>query len=214
MDALIPSEGVMTWMVTAFALVAVWLPFFRGFKLSLQAWAATSRVDPQLLRRGGEGHDDSRVEPIALLMMRILRKALRENHESERHPSDFVFDATRQYVINEYDDNYTRLISMYAGLLPPIGFIGTTGGMLILFLSMHFSNSSLELGALAVALTSSIFALIGFSALEGLKIRLYGRLLRCLGDVHALYREADTKQDKQEKSKEVLGRIQPRPSTA
>ncbi len=197
MESFVPGDQAMTWVVTTLSLVAVWLPFFRGFKLVLQAWTATSRVEAARLRKGGDGHDEYRVEPIALLMMRILRKALRENNESERHPSDFVFDATRQYVINEYDDNYTRLISMYASLLPPIGFIGTTGGMLILFLSMHFSNSSLQLGALAVALTSSIFALIGFSVLEGLKIRLYGRLLRCLGDVHALYREADARREQQ-----------------
>ena len=115
-------------------------------------------------------------------------------------------------VVNEYDTHYAHPISMYANLRPPIGFIGTTGGMLILFLSMHFSNSSLEIGALAVALTSSIFALIGFSALEGLKIRLYGRLLGSLSDVHALYREADSKRD--EPTREVLGRIETRPSTA
>jgi hypothetical protein len=208
LSSLIPGDEVLTWLVTVCALVAVWLPFYRGLKLSFQAWTATSRVPGSDLRRGGDGHDSSRVEPIALLMMRILRKALRENNESERHPSDFVFDATRQYVINEYDDNYTRLISMYAGLLPPIGFIGTTGGMLILFLSMHFSNSSLQLGALAVALTSSIFALIGFSVLEGLKIRLYGRLLRCLGDVHALYREGD------ERREAPAGLALPDPSTS
>ncbi len=69
---------------------------------------------------------------------------------------------------------------MYANLLPPIGFIGTTGGLLILFLSIHSSNESLELGALALALTSSIFALFAFAILEGMKIRLYTRLLSSL----------------------------------
>jgi hypothetical protein len=42
-----------------------------------------------------------------------------------------------------------------------------------------------------VALTSSIFALIGFSALEGIKIRLYGRLLASLDEVLALQRAAE-----------------------
>jgi hypothetical protein len=196
MDALIPGDETLTWLVTIFALLAVWLPFVRGLRLSLQAWSATRSCSAAELRQGGARSETGGVEPIALLMMRILRKALRENNESERHPTDFVFDATRQYVINEYDENYTRLIGMYASLLPPIGFIGTTGGMLILFVSMHFANASLELGALAIALTSSIFALIGYSILEGVKIRLYGRLLVALRGVHDLYREAEERQDR------------------
>jgi hypothetical protein len=210
MDGFLGDE-VMTWMVTIFALMAVWLPFFRGLRLSLQAWSATRTCTGQELRKGGTRTDPAGVEPISLLMMRVLRKALREN-ENERQPSDFIYDATRQYVINEYDDNYTRLISMYASLLPPIGFIGTTGGMLILFLSMHFANSSLELGALAIALTSSIFALIGYAVLEGLKIRLYGRLLGCLRDVHLLYREADERREQEAGAS--LGRIAAEPRTA
>jgi hypothetical protein len=211
LDSLIPGDGALTWLVTIFALLAVWLPFYRGLKLSLQGWSATRHCGGPELRKAVSHADAAGVEPIAVLMMRILKKALREN-ENERHPTDFIFDATRQYVINEYDDNYTRLISMYASLLPPIGFIGTTGGMLILFLSMHFANSSLELGALAIALTSSIFALMGYAVLEALKIRLYGRLLICLKDVHDLYREADAKRSREPSG--VVGRVaaEPRPA--
>lgn len=203
LDSILPGDAAMTWLVSAVSLAAVWLPFVRGFRLSLQAWAATRRVPEAELRQATGEDGGARVQPISLLMLRILRKALREN-EKEGHPTDFIFDATRQYVINEYDDNYTRIISMYASLLPPIGFIGTTGGMLILFLSMHLDNGSLELGALAVALTSSIFALMGYSVLEGLKIRLYGRLLDCVGDVHSLFREADTRR---EQARAVIGRV-------
>jgi hypothetical protein len=65
----------------------------------------------------------------------------------------------------------------------------------MLFLSMSASNSSLELGALALALTSSIFALVGFSILEGMKIRLYSRLLIALGDVQALFDAAEGKRE-------------------
>lgn len=193
-DAVTPGDETLTWLVTIFALFAVWLPFVRGLKIALQAWAAT-RICTTAELRAGAPQRDGGVEPIALLMMRVLKKALREN-EGDRHPSDFIFDATRQYVINEYDDNYTRLIGMYASLLPPIGFIGTTGGMLILFVSMHFANASLELGALAIALTSSIFALIGYAVLEGVKIRLYGRLLLTLRSVQTLYRDADDRRSK------------------
>ncbi len=210
MDSLMPGDEMLTWMVTIFALAAVWLPFYRGFKLALQAWAATRHIPEAELRKGLAEESNVMVEPIALLMVRVLSKALREN-KGERHPTDFIFDATRQYVINEYDDNYTRIISMYASLLPPIGFIGTTAGMLILFVSMHFANSSLELGALAIALTSSIFALIGYAALEGLKIRLYGRLLGRLRDVQLLHREAERESKEREMAQRESGENVVRP---
>ena len=71
-----------------------------------------------------------------------------------------------------------------------IGFIGTTGGLLVLFLSMRIASDSLEIGALAMALTSSIFALIGFAILEGVKIRLYGRMLGGLDDALSFYRKS------------------------
>ena len=126
------------------------------------------------------------VEPLALLMLRILTKSLR-NGDSDAYSSDFVLDASRQHVMNEYEASYSRLVLMYANLLPPIGFIGTTSGMVILFLWIHLSEAVMEMGALAVALSSSIFALIGFALLESAKIRLYRRLLVCLDEVGAIH---------------------------
>jgi hypothetical protein len=191
---LLLNEENVAWVLTAVALVCTWVPFQQGLRLCLRGWAATRRVEPRVLRKVDPHSPASGPEPLALLMVRILRKSLQEN-EREDHPADFVFDATRQYVMNEFEIHYTRLITMLGSLLPPIGFIGTTGGMLILFLSMQLSNTSLELGALALALTSSIFALIGFSILEALKIRLYARLLASLHDVQALFDEANTRRE-------------------
>jgi hypothetical protein len=185
------SEATIAWMLTAAALACTVVPFYKGLRVCLSGWSATRRVDPQELRTAaGPGTSG---EPFALLMMRVLRKSLRESEGQD--PSDFVFDASRQYVMNEFETRFTRMISMFGGLLPPIGFIGTTGGMLMLFLSMSASSSSLELGALALALTSSIFALIGFSILEGMKIRLYARLLAALSDVQTLFDAAESKRE-------------------
>jgi hypothetical protein len=186
--ALLSSDSALTALVSAASLLAVLVPFWRGLALSLRARAATRRVDKGQLRQWIRSGSVPAVEPMALLLARVLRKSLQE---AKGQPRDFVVDATKQYVVNEYDSHYARVISMYANLLPPIGFIGTTGGLLILFLSMHMSNATLELGALALALTSSIFALIAFAILEGLKIRLYGRLLACLDDVLALQRATE-----------------------
>jgi hypothetical protein len=188
MGAMLGDE-MMTVMVTGLSLAAVLVPLVQGLRTVLAGWAATRRPTADELRRG-QTDRPRRTEPLALLMVRVLQKSLREG-EREGQPSDFIFDATRQYVLNEYEHHYVRLITMYASLLPPIGFIGTTGGMLILFISMHLADSSLELGALAIALTSSVFALIAYAGLEGLKIRLYSRLLNSMRDVEALYHRAD-----------------------
>lgn len=191
-SSVLPDEGVMV-LLTLVALGAVWVPFVRGMRLCLQGWRATARLSPAELTSKSAARKNGDYEPLSLLMMRVLRKSMRQNDISDHYPSDFVFDAARQYVMHEYSSNYAGLISMYASLLPPIGFVGTTGGMLILFLSMHLSNTSLELGALAVALTSSVFALVAFSMLEGLKVRLYRRLLLCLSDVQDLFEQAEEK---------------------
>jgi hypothetical protein len=187
------GDEMMTILVTGVALAAVCVPFFHGLRTALGGWSATRRVSPEELRRG-KADSKGGTEPLSLLMIRVLQKSLREG-ERDGQPSDFVFDATRQYVINEYEHNYSRLITMYASLLPPIGFIGTTGGMLILFLSMHLGDDSLELGALAIALTSSVFALIAYACLEGLKIRVYARLLGSIRDVESLFHKADARRE-------------------
>ncbi len=187
------SDEMMTVLVTGIALTAVLVPLVQGLRVVMGGMSATRRVGMEALRRGSADRPGG-AEPLALLMIRILQKSLREG-EREGQPSDFIFDASRQYVLNEYEHHYARLISMYASLLPPIGFIGTTGGMLILFLSMHLADDSLELGALAIALTSSVFALIAYAGLEGLKIRLYSRLLDSLRDVEALYHKADARRE-------------------
>ncbi len=190
------GDEMMTVLVTGLALAAVLVPLTQGLRTVLAGWSATRRVSPEELRAGkvASGKAGRHAEPLSLLMIRILQKSLREG-EREGQPADFVFDATRQYILNEYDHHYSRLITMYASLLPPIGFIGTTGGMLILFISMHLADDSLELGALAIALTSSVFALIAYAALEGFKIQLYSRLLSSIRDVESLYQKADARRE-------------------
>jgi len=186
LDTLFSADLTLTFLVSAISLLAVWFPLYKGLRLCLQARAATRSLEAQEIRellKTGARRD---VEPLALQLVKVLRKSLKEGRGDT--PTEFVVDATRQYVVNEYETHYSSLISMYANILPPLGFIGTTTGMLILFFSMHMNADGLELGALALALTSSIFALCGFAVLEGLKIRLYGRLLLCLDGVLALQR--------------------------
>lgn len=187
-DSSLLSGNTFTWVATLLALAIVWIPFIKGIRLCLRAWTATRHVERSELARAAKSPSRKAGIPFSVLMLRVLKRSL----DSEDSPPDFVFDATRQYIMNEFEIHYTRPITMFASLLPPIGFIGTTVGMLILFVSMQQSNSALELGALAIALTSSIFALIAFALLEGVKIRLYTRLLQAIGEVQALYDSSET----------------------
>ena len=182
----------LTLLVSVFALVAVWFPFWRALRVALQAFAWTRRVDGPELERGLQQAGGIGRPSLTMHMLQVVRSALRESQGSG-HPAAFVVDASKECVTNEYNQRYAGPISMYANVLPPIGFIGTTGGLLILFLSMRVESESLELGALALALTSSIFALMGFATLEALRIRLYGRVLARLDDALAYHKSSVTR---------------------
>lgn len=192
------NTGILDWMgATDFGLAGlmtlisfgiVCVPFYRGLRLCVQALSATRRVPRSQLQRAAASESGDRSESLALLMVRVLAKSLRE---SDEHPTEFVLDATKQYVMNEYDVHYARPISMFANLLPPLGLLGTSIGMLMLLLSMHFSSETLELAALALTLTKTIFALISFAVLEATKIHLHGRLLTCLEDAVSLHRSGE-----------------------
>jgi hypothetical protein len=186
---LVASETGLTTLAAVVALVAVWIPFFRGMRVCLRAVAATRRVLGSDLRRGRSA-SEAAGEPLALLFVRVVRQSLRESH-AEGLPRDFVLDASKQYVLNEFETHYARPISMYANLLPPIGFTGTTVGILMRLLSMHLSNQALELGALATALVATVLALVGFASMESVKVWLYNRLLRCLEEALAVVRLAE-----------------------
>jgi len=187
------NDLTLTLLVSGVSLLAVWVPFYRGMTICMKALAVTRVVGAAEIGQQLQNRSSASPEPISVRMLRVLGRSLRENG-AEGMPSDFVVDASRQYVTNEYEASYARPVSMYANILPPIGFIGTTGGLLILFLSMRVASESLELGALAMALTSSIFALIGFAVLEAVKIRLYGRMQSGLDEAMAYYRTAAAKQ--------------------
>ncbi|MFI5214947.1 MAG: hypothetical protein ACHQ3O_00280 [Candidatus Limnocylindria bacterium] len=192
------NAGILSWagatdfglagLMTLISFGIVCVPFYRGLRLCVQAISATRRVPRSQLQRAATSESGERSESLSVLMVRVLAKSLRE---SDEHPTEFVLDATKQYVMNEYDVHYAKPISMYANLLPPLGLLGTSIGMLMLLLSMHFASETLELAALALTLTKTIFALISFAVLEATKIRLHGRLLACVDDAVSLHRAGE-----------------------
>ncbi|MAG34573.1 MAG: hypothetical protein CL908_27205 [Deltaproteobacteria bacterium] len=164
------GELRVTLAVCAVSLLAVWWPLTRG---ALLCWRA--RVATRLPGAGNQADVGGRVASL----MAEVSSAAEERHEGE-HPQAFIRDAARQLVVDDYESSFAQPISMYANILPPIGFIGTTSGLAILLLSMRISHDMLQMGALALALSSTIFALIGYALLESMKIHLYGRLARSI----------------------------------
>lgn len=165
------AEWTLTLFVCLLSLVAVWWPLTRGALLCRRALVATR------IPTGRSNEDDPAVG--VSRMMREVFEASRRELASEQ-PTPFVRDAAKQLVVEDYEAHFVQPISMYANILPPIGFIGTTCGLAILLVSMRASHDMLQMGALALALSSTIFALIGYALLEGLKIHLYGRLARSI----------------------------------
>ena len=87
------GDEMMTMLVTSLALVAVLVPLVQGLRTILAGWSATRRVSPEEFRAGkADSSQAGAAEPLALLMIRILQKSLREG-EREGQSSDFVFDA-------------------------------------------------------------------------------------------------------------------------
>jgi hypothetical protein len=208
MDLEFSSQRALVLLTSAAALLAVWVPLWRGLRMCFAARRATRFVPRAALERGSDPDARGGIEPLALLMARVLAKSLRADG-GERNPSEFVLDATKQYVQSEYDANYARVISMYANLLPPVGLTGNAIGMMVLLVSKHVADAPLELAALGLALLSTIFALLGYALLEALKLRLYGRLLRSTDEVVAMHRMAERHRERQS-----AARGQPSPQTA
>jgi hypothetical protein len=173
-------------IVTISSIVAVLIPFLMGLRSSLRAFSVTKRIDDRDIERALRNDRGESGEPVAVQVLRVLRSSLREN-QGERMPTAFLVDASRQYVTHEVRSNYFDPISMFSNILPPIGFIGTLIGLVVLVLSKESGSETLELVGLAGAVSKSILALFGFIVLESIKIVLYGRMMRGLDDALGLY---------------------------
>lgn len=166
------SELRITLAVCAVSLAAVWWPLTRG---ALLCWRA--RMVTRVPRDDANGQQAAGGR-LAALIEEVTSCAQPDVDPTTARP--FMRDAARQLVVDDYESSFAQPISMYANILPPIGFIGTTCGLAVLLLSMHLSEGGLQLGALALALSSTIFALMGYAILESLKIHLYSRLARSI----------------------------------
>ncbi len=175
------AGSIAALIVTLMALVAVFFPFWWGLRACMRGFAVTRKVTAGEIQKALASDMPAPHEPIAVQVLRVLRASQKDNHE--KMPMAFLIDASRQYVTNEYEANYAKPITMFSNILPPIGFIGTLFGLVVLVLAKGGDGDAmLEMVGLAGAVSKSICALFGFVVLESLKIRLYGRMLAGLDE--------------------------------
>ena len=103
--------------------------------LFLRARIATRPVAMGELERQRGGASGLDPQALGLLLDRVETESQRESDISHSNP--FIRDASRQYVMNEYESRYADPMAMYANILPPIGFVGTTIGLMVLFVSCY-----------------------------------------------------------------------------
>ncbi|MDY6854312.1 MAG: MotA/TolQ/ExbB proton channel family protein [Thermodesulfobacteriota bacterium] len=89
-------------------------------------------------------------------------------------------DSTEQIMENFFENRYIRPISMYSNLLPPIGFIGTIIGMILVFSTKGATGSQVNATGLGVALLSTLYALSGFVVIEIIKMWFVNRASHCI----------------------------------
>ncbi|UCH23084.1 MAG: MotA/TolQ/ExbB proton channel family protein [Deltaproteobacteria bacterium] len=85
-------------------------------------------------------------------------------------PDAFVRDAAFQFSERYFESKFLEPMSMLAGLMPPLGFIGTIMGMVIHFLSNTGGlKSDITIVGVATALYTTFLGLIFYTFLEFLK---------------------------------------------
>ncbi|SCY74490.1 MotA/TolQ/ExbB proton channel family protein [Desulfoluna spongiiphila] len=123
-------------------------------------------------------------DPLMTAAVKTLHAA-HDEHKGTPYPVSFLIDATHQMMVNIYHTRYINKITMITNLLPPMGFIGTIFGMIMIFLAKADPNSDLNTTGLGVALFTTLIALTCFVILEVFKKNLINlatsRIERALG---------------------------------
>jgi len=144
----------------------------------------TTEADEQTLKQLAQSIRspiDSFESPLMVLTAKTLYDAYKA-HKLAKTPFFLkaLEDSTEQIMENFFENRYIRPISMYSNLLPPVGFIGTIIGMIIVFSNKGGANSQLNASGLGVALLSTLYALSGFVVIEVVKMWFINRASHCI----------------------------------
>ena len=141
--------------------------FFNAIWLIYQAFRHARLIHNEQLQ--AQAHKESQLDdPLMLVVVKTLFSA-RKEHQGSPYSLSFLMDATHQLVENLYHTRYINRITMITNLLPPMGFIGTIFGMIMIFLAKGDPNSDLNTTGLGAALFTTLVALSCFVILEVFK---------------------------------------------
>src|SRR5262245_1009397 len=101
------SQIILVTVMSVLSIAAIAVPLWRGLALALRARRATRWVPRPALEKALQYGPKDPGDSLALLMLRVLTRSLRSK-EAREVSSDFVVDATKQYVTHEYESNYAR----------------------------------------------------------------------------------------------------------
>ena len=153
--------------------------FITALLHSLKAFWFTKKMskDRKETIKGGVNTDDiMNLSEYIMIQKRDVRDHIRSNDKGQYYyPDPFILDAIQQVSENFFEKNFIAPISMYANLLPPLGFVGTIAGMIVVFNTAAEPGSARNLAGLSTALLTTFFALIGFVILEFMGIFLLKR---------------------------------------
>lgn len=161
--------GLASGLVQTAVYVGSAFLFFNGIWLLFKASKHLKRMKKSLLNKEAE-KKNAPDDPLCVLTAKTLYTAHKEYKEGT-YPHSFLVDATRQLMENLFEVNYLSKITAISNLLPPMGFIGTIFGMIMIFMAKADPNSELNTSGLGTALFTTLVALSCFVVLEALKMR-------------------------------------------
>jgi biopolymer transport protein ExbB/TolQ len=132
--------------------------------------------------------------PIMILTAKTLHDAV-VSHKEAHEPIFFgaLEDSTEQIMENFLENRYIRPITLYANVLPPIGFIGTVVGMILVFHAGSDSALMINTKGLGIALLSTLYALSGFVLIELVKLWIVNRASHCIDSGINLFHKLEKK---------------------
>ncbi len=170
------SHAVLISNAILFSVYATSVIFFvNGLWISLRALKWMRRVDTADLAEKAQ-EEISPKDPLALLVAKSFAVSKKKYGKNPSQLS-FLADATRQMAENLFLNRYMEPLILSSNLLPPLGFIGTVFGMIMIFLAKVEPGSELNTIGLGAALFTTLLALILFVILETLKLVL-SRLIK------------------------------------
>ena len=175
-------QGIVYIGSAVFFLNAMWL-IIRAHKhirmISIEKMRAEAKKETTL--------DD----PLMVITAKTFYSAHLE-HKGNGYSKSFLADATFQLIENLFHTKFINKITMISNLLPPMGFIGTIFGMIMIFLAKGDPNADLNTSGLGAALFTTLIALSTFVVIEVLKKNLINlsevRIDKALGMVSQIFK--------------------------